>query len=166
MMIETERLYIKKSTLDKAAELAALITEKIAFWTSPVPWPYSLDDAKWWLENMPEGSMNLFLKSTDVMIGAFHLAQQDGESIGFYINEQWEGHGYITEAGKAAIHHIFMVQNLTHIVSSAHIDNPASIRVHEKLGFTKTGEEKRFWPNKNTDIPVVTFRLNKSAWQT
>ncbi len=95
------------------------------------------------------------------MIGTTGTAIKDGDEIGFWIHEKYEGNGYATESTKAIIDYAFKNKGLNFLESSVHRDNVASRRVHEKLGFVKIDVTERFWPNKNTNVPVVLHRLDK-----
>lgn len=59
-----------------------------------------------------------------------------GEGVlGFYLAREFWGRGLATEAGRAFVNFGFDELNLTRIVTSVQVENAASIRVLEKLGF-------------------------------
>ncbi len=59
--------------------------------------------------------------------------------IGYWIRSELAGRGLITEAGRAICDFGFDEVRLHRIELRAWVDNPASIRVAEKLGFTREG---------------------------
>jgi len=61
--------------------------------------------------------------------------------LGFYIAREFWGRGLATEAGRAFVDFGFDELKLTRIVTSVQVENAASIRVLEKLGFVVTGHE-------------------------
>ena len=71
--------------------------------------------------------------------------QEGGEDItirdvGWYIDPDYQGHGYATEAAKAMIDYMFKEVEINGISSGAVKENEASCKIFEKLGFIKTGE--------------------------
>ncbi len=67
--INTSRLKILPITLEETQAVASLVTEKVSYWTSPIPWPYTIKDAEWWLNNTsPEKRLGIYLDS--ILIGA------------------------------------------------------------------------------------------------
>lgn len=59
----------------------------------------------------------------------------------FGVDERMWGHGYATEGGQAVIKYCFHTLNMPRIDASSDVDNAASIRVLEKLGFAETRRE-------------------------
>lgn len=164
-MIVTKRLLLRPVRLDEAEKIASIITEKVSLWTSPIPWPYQISDAVSWISSTTdEKRLGIFLLDGEEMIGTTSMPATNGDEIGFWINEQYEGNGYATEAATAVMHHAFTNKKLDFLDSSVHRDNEGSKRVHEKLGFTVIAKEERFWPNKNAMVPVFVYRLDKNQW--
>jgi RimJ/RimL family protein N-acetyltransferase len=160
LKIITPRLSIRPLRIEEAAAINNLITEKISMWTAPIPWPHNLEHAEWWINNSPaEKRLGIYRDGT--LIGTTSMPSADGDEAGFWINEQYEGHGYATEATAAVIHYSFSTKNLKFLDSFVHRDNLGSRRVHEKLGFKLIGESEKFWRNRNANVPVVHFRLEK-----
>ena len=59
-----------------------------------------------------------------------------GEAVlGFYLARQFWGQGFATEAGRAFVDFGFGELKLERIVTAVEVENKASIRVLEKLGF-------------------------------
>jgi RimJ/RimL family protein N-acetyltransferase len=54
--------------------------------------------------------------------------------IGWRLGRPFWGHGYATEAARAALRFGFVERNLDRIISIRHVDNLRSLRVMEKLG--------------------------------
>ena len=160
ILLETARLTIRPVEMAEAPDVAGLITENISHWTSRIPWPYSLTDAKEWIStNRPWSRLGIYLK--EKLIGTICCPISDDEEMGFIISEQHRNKGYITEAAREVIKFAFHNPALNYISSSAHPENTASLRVHEKLGFKKHKDTTHFWPNKNKEMPVILLRLYK-----
>ncbi len=78
-----------------------------------------------------------------MLIGATNMPDTDGGEIGFWINGQYEGNGYATEAVAAVVAHAFTNEGLSFLDSCVHRENMGSQRVHDKLGFKVIAEEER-----------------------
>jgi RimJ/RimL family protein N-acetyltransferase len=162
--ITSERLILRALTMADAPTVAQLITEKISRNTAPIPWPYSLQDAESWLSTMkPDQVFGIFLPDQG-LIGAVEIALNDGNEIGFWINDGFAGHGYATEAVTAALDYNFSTHPLTTITSSAWVDNIGSQQVHLKVGFEEAGRKQNFWPNRQSEVPVVLYSLTRERW--
>lgn len=163
MQIETDRLLIHPISLKEAHNVAALVTEKISLWTGPIPWPYSINDAEYWIKNTePTKHLGIYLLPEQVLIGTTSMPSTNGDEVGFWINGQYEGKGYATEAVAAIMDYAFTNIKLDFLDSGVHRDNIGSRRVHEKLGFSVIAEENRQWRNKTAPVPVLVYRLRRS----
>lgn len=60
--------------------------------------------------------------------------------LGWTVFEDERGRGYATETAIALMDWAEHEHRIRHFISSTTPDNAASLRVHEKLGFAKTGE--------------------------
>lgn len=164
-MIITNRLLLRPVRLDEAEKITSIITEKVSLWTSPMPWPYQISDAVSWISSTTdEERLGIFLSDNEEMIGMTNMPATNGDEVGFWINGQYEGNGYATEAASAVMHYAFTDKKLDFLDSGVHYKNEGSKRVHEKLGFTVIAKEERFWPNKNAMVPVFVYRLDKNQW--
>ena len=65
-----------------------------------------------------------------------------GEAVlGFYLAREFWGQGFATEAGRAFLEFGFDELKLERIVTSVQVENTASVRVLEKLGFVIASHE-------------------------
>lgn len=67
-------------------------------------------------------------------IGLFNPEGWPGLEVGWVIDPAFQGRGYATEGGAAALAHAFDVVGADHVISLIQPANAASIRVAEKLG--------------------------------
>jgi RimJ/RimL family protein N-acetyltransferase len=84
------------------------------------------------------------LRDTGDQIGdcAFRVLADDprqGE-VGFTLARPYQGHGYATEAVGGLLGHLFGVFQLHRVHAICDVENPASARVLERLGFRREGE--------------------------
>ncbi len=149
MFARTDRLTLRPGWGEDAAMLAeALNDPRIARNTIDIPHPYTLDDAQAWLEaaQVAAGAHLLILAHEGRavrLIGGIGLSPC-GErpcELGCWIVPDCWGRGYATEAA-AAMLGIARCLRMRQVTAGCFVDNPASIAVLRKLGFTATGERR------------------------
>jgi RimJ/RimL family protein N-acetyltransferase len=139
-----------KRPTDAEAITAACQDPEIPRWTL-VPSPYSLEDARAFLESSAEEeaagkSVNLLAVDArdDRLLGSFSLMELDHEAgygeIGYWMAAEARGRGIATRAVRLLAGWARHELGLVRIDVLPHKDNPASRRVAEKAGFTDTGE--------------------------
>ena len=84
--------------------------------------------------------------------------------IGYWLGVPYWGHGYATEAVRAAIDHAFGELGHDTLRAGARVSNPASRRVLEKCGFQWTGVGLYRIRAINSAAPVDRFRLDRGLW--
>jgi RimJ/RimL family protein N-acetyltransferase len=139
MFARTERLLLRPGWAEDAPALAAAIAdEMIVRNLATAPWPYSLRDAEAFLAQPRDPILPSFLifERTD---GEPNLVGSSGAvELGYWIARPYWGLGYATEAGLALVE-IARALRLQNLEASYFLDNPASARVLEKLGFEAIG---------------------------
>ena len=148
--LETERLLLRKFTLDDAEEMFSNwasdpeVTEYLT-WT---PHKY-IDTVRmiindWLIDYEDDKTVRygIVIKETGELIGGIDVVEyNDGiPEIGYCIGKRFWGNGYMPEAGKALIEYLFSLGFNT-ITISADSRNNRSLRVIEKLGFKYDSEE-------------------------
>ena len=147
MFARTERLLLRPGwSQDAPALFKAIGEERIVRNLATAPWPYRPDHAEAWLatERSPaEPAMLVFLRTGGApeLIGAVGLGRRPGGDIelGYWIASAHWGRGYATEAARAAVEIARGSLRLPRLVAGHFLDNPASGRVLERLGFRPTG---------------------------
>jgi len=146
MFARTERLLLRPGWAEDAPTLArAIADEAVVRNLATAPWPFVLEDAEAFLAAPRDPAMPSFLinERTDgdpVIVGACGLGRRPSGAVelGYWIGRQHWGKGFATEAGRALIE-IARALKLPRLEASHFLDNPASGRVLEKLGFVATG---------------------------
>jgi RimJ/RimL family protein N-acetyltransferase len=147
MFARTERLLLRPGWIEDAPALfRAIADEGIVRNLAHAPWPYRAEDAEAFLtrERTPaEPATLIFLRTADApeLIGGIGLARTPygGTELGYWLKRQASGRGYATEAGRALLAAARESLRLRRIEAGHFLDNPASGRVLEKLGFKPTG---------------------------
>jgi ribosomal-protein-alanine N-acetyltransferase len=94
-------------------------------------------------------SFGIFLKKGDSLIGRVNLSNVvrgawQNCTIGYFLDEQMQGKGYMTEAVKLAVQYAFATAGLHRVQAAIMPRNLASKRVIEKAGFRYEGISKRY----------------------
>ena len=147
MFARTERLLLRPGwSQDAEALYAAIRDEGIVRNLASAPWPYTMADAKAFLATERKAGTPvslIFLRGEGApqLIGTIGLDRMpDGEpELGYWIARPHWGRGYVTEAGRAVIAVARDALRLKRLTAGHFVDNPASGRVLEKLGFRPTG---------------------------
>jgi RimJ/RimL family protein N-acetyltransferase len=146
MFARTERLLLRPGWAEDAPALAAAIAdEMIVRNLATAPWPYRLRDAEAFLAQPRDPVLPSFLifERTDGaprLVGSCGLGRRPSGAVelGYWIARPFWGRGYASEAGLALID-ISKALGIAQLEGSHFLDNPASARVLEKLGFKPVG---------------------------
>jgi RimJ/RimL family protein N-acetyltransferase len=172
MFARTERLLLRPGwSEDAPALLEAIGDEGIVRNLASAPWPYGRADAEAFLstEREPGQPSLLILRRTlgaPELAGAIGFARRpDGATeFGYWIARRFWGRGYATEAGRAVIAMARDGLRLKRLESGHFLDNPASGRVLEKLGFRATGAViSRFSAGRREAAPCRLLVLDLAA---
>ena len=146
MFARTPRLLLRPGFPEDAPALAgAIADEAIVKNLATAPWPYSVRDAEAFLASPRDPilpSLLIFERGDGApqLVGSCGLGRRPSGSVemGYWIARPFWGQGYATEACVALID-IARTLGLTSLEGSHFLDNPASCRVLEKLGFEPLG---------------------------
>ena len=171
MFARTPRLLLRPGFPEDAPALAAAIAHQaIAHNLSSVPWPYRMRDAEAFLASPRDPVLPslLVFERTDVapqLVGACGLGRRPSGAVemGYWIARSHWGRGLATEACTALID-IARTLGLPQLEGSHFVDNPASGRVLEKLGFEGVGIiAPRLSCARGTEVPARLMRLRLDA---
>jgi RimJ/RimL family protein N-acetyltransferase len=171
MFARTERLLLRPGWTEDAPALARAIADRaIVCNLSTAPWPYTLRDAEAFLAQPRDPVLPSFLifERTDGeprLVGACGLGRRDSGSVelGYWIAREDWGRGFATEASRALIG-IARTLGFCGLEASHFLDNPASARVFEKLGFEPVGiTAPRLSVARGEEAPARLLRLRLTA---
>jgi RimJ/RimL family protein N-acetyltransferase len=146
MFTRTARLLLRPGWAEDARALAAAIGEERSVRNlATAPWPYALRDAEAFLSRPRDPvlpSLLIFARTdgAPLLVGGCGLGATPSGlvELGYWIARPYWGRGYATEAATAVID-IARTLRVPRLIGSHFVDNPASGRVLEKLGFEPTG---------------------------
>ena len=114
----------------------------------------------------------IFLREIDKPIGQITVQPNDRyedlsiRNIGWYINPELQGQGLAYEAALEVLKFMFNEVEIDRIETEAVIENPASWKLMEKLGFVRTGKVKASYKDMDdNDIYKYTYYLTKEMFE-
>ena len=174
--VRTRRLWLRPPCESDAEQLYALFANwDVVRWLSAPPWPYAPDDARFFINARKASSPecitaaiildNALIGIIDAIIKPASTVQRErGYAIGYWIGQPYWGRGYMSEAARAFIAHVFATIPDETIYSGAFVDNAASLRIQEKLGFTRDGEATSFSNPHGKDVLHVNTSLTRARF--
>ena len=164
--LHTDNLIIKKPS---EVHLNFLIKElnnwNISQWLVNVPFPYTIDDAKYWLKKTKADDycFNIFIKN--ILIGGISITNKKNNTnpeLGYWIGEDYWGKGYANEACTNLIKYFFL--NTSHdIIFASHMKgNIKSKKILINLGFKFVKTGKKFSISRNETVDDLDYQLIKS----
>lgn len=113
-----------------------------------LPYPYTVDDAQWYIEEMlkadPNDTFAFAITAEGKVIGSIAVFRQGnihyrtGE-LGYYIGEAYWGKGYMSASVKQICEYVFSNTDIIRIFAEPFSYNTGSCRVLEKAGFSYEG---------------------------
>jgi len=169
MFARTTRLLLRPGwSQDAPALFNAIRDERIVRNLATAPWPYRPGDAEAWLateRRVSEPSLLIFrcTNAAPELVGATGFGRRPAGELefGYWIARAHWGRGYATEAGRAMLATARHGLRLKRLHAGHFLDNPASGRVLEKLGFTPTGKiVPHYSAGRGEAAPCRLFRLD------
>lgn len=145
-VIETERLILSQLKENDIPFIVEYLQHRIySDLTSNIPYPYTENDAKLWLEM----STDAFENNTGYTFGihnkkggfigaiGIHDRDDDKAELGYWIGVPYWNKGYVTEAARAVVGFGLNTLNFNKIFATHFLHNPASGKIMEKIGMEK-----------------------------
>jgi len=153
IILETERLVLREWTLADAAALFEICADAEVMLYLGTGKPYkTIDEAEKFLQWATEyQKQNGFCrwavveKSSGKVIGSCGFAHPHGTpevELGYLLDRAAWGKGFATEAARACLNYGFEKLGFREIIAITDLENTASQRVLEKIGFARRGIEK------------------------
>lgn len=166
MFIRSERLLLRPGWPEDAQALAdAIGDEGIVRNLARAPWPYGVAEATSYLASFDVVRTDFLIceRGGTVPIGAIGLSPVTAASaeLGYWLTRRNWNRGYVTEAGQVLIRLAKDGLRLRRIVAGHFINNAASGRVLQKLGFSADDDPPvlRYSAARGTDAAFKGYRL-------
>ena len=85
--------------------------------------------------------------------------------IGFWLLPKEKGKGYGTEAAQLMVDYLFLSKNIERVQATTHVENIASQRVLEKIGFMKEGTIRRLYFIKGHWGDALLYSILREEWK-
>ena len=174
-MIETERLLLRRLTLDDLDELAAVFAKPEVFWWAERR-GLTRDETEQMLrerfikrwEEQGFGHFGVIRKSDERLLGYTGLAIPyflpevlPAVELGYRFDPDAWGQGYATEASEASLEFGFETVGLDRIIAIYHIDNVRSGMVMQRIGMSI--ERDTVHPESGDALRV--YEIRREAWR-
>ena len=170
--ITTERLVLRAPHVEDAVALTSLMSPEVSRWLAS--WPPAID--------LAEATRRIAEARAEVHEGdALHWIIQERESalavgwtritrtgrdhargeLGFWLGTAYHGHGYATEAVRAALLAGFDLLDLGVIEGGAQPTNEGSLRVMDRVGMARTDERLVWAPARQRHELCVYYEIGR-----
>lgn len=168
--LETRRLVLRPQRLSDAGSIARSLSDfQVTRMLARVPAPYYRQDALEWLVLRTSGTLpdwDLAITcGDDTLIGVISVEKRHGDwHLGYWLDRDHWGKGYMTEAVAGVATRFFQQRQGEVLYSGVFADNPASLRVQEKLGFHITGCHEAYAVSRASMVTHIDTALTAEAF--
>jgi RimJ/RimL family protein N-acetyltransferase len=164
-VIRTSRLTLRKLKPEDQYRIAAAMQDiRVVRMLVSVPVPYASDDALDWIRSWENGDNPGWAYAITFDGGALEgcvtiewreAGSRSGWHIGYWLMPDHWGEGFISEAVGALIERFFRQMMGETLFAGAIADNPASLKVQDKLGFQVTGMGQVYSHSRGAMVDVI-----------
>lgn len=165
-LLFTTRLILRSPTEQDIAPIIKIAGDwEIASRLAAVPHPYDEADARFFLDTIVPTSLVWLItdRLSKEAVGVIGLTLQDPAAeivlFGYYVARDHWGRGIATEAGSVVLAYGIGLVGEAALASSFFVDNPASGRVLEKLGFLRAGDFEQYCLATQESKPSIRMLL-------
>ena len=163
--MRTKRLILRELNHADARRIALQAGDiDVARMTARLPHPYSEFDAEEWIRGIEDNEFVRGIEFENYLIGLIGYtidAKDRSAELGYWIGKPWWGQGFVTEAAEAVLRHAFKVARVPRITCCHFIDNTASARVIEKLGFRCIGVNKAYCLARKAEVDTIIYERKR-----
>lgn len=173
--LETRRLWLRWPRLSDAPAIERYCAKwEVARYTARIPHPYPKGSAERFVFAAREANtlgrdlalVISLLGAPARVLGAISLERRgtDRLALGYALAPEAWGRGYATEASLAIVDTAFALSPVVEIEASVRIENPASGRVLEKIGFLRVRRGLRGAPARGAMVECDSYALPRNTW--
>lgn len=170
-ILQTRRLVLRPQRLSDAGSIAQALSDfEVTRMLTRVPAPYHRQDALEWLLLRTAGTSPdwdfAITCGDDTLVGVVSIENRRDEwHLGYWLNRSHWGRGYMTEAVAMVIGRFFEKKPSDVLHSGVFADNPASLRVQEKLGFRITGCHEVYATPRSTMVTHIDTAVTAKTFR-
>ena len=110
------------------------------YMTTDFPFPYTIEDARWWISEGSKQGTTKVIEYNSQFIGSVGVHPKLAEKkrtaiIGYWLGEPYWGQGFAPEALKKLTSHVFASTDIIRLEASIYSPNKNSMKVAEKAGY-------------------------------
>lgn len=159
-VLRTSDLMLRPLELrDASAITDALADWDVSQWLSAVPYPYSTEDAEYFITKIAPNDTIWAIDDGTGLIGVIGVKPD----LGYWLRKELHGKGYMTQAADAAIAWYFS-QAEADLPSGHFPDNIGSRAVLIKMGFTDTNLGRVLQTSTGKEVALQHMVLSRAAW--
>ena len=142
--------------------------KEIAHNTTTIPYPYTMNDARWWINRTLKKESTSLRFAIDIdgdvvgCVGLEHLVSRHKAEIGYWLGREYWGRGIMTDAVKKLTAYGFKKLKLKRIYAKFFPFNKASARVLEKAGYKYEGLLRKDTLKKGKPTDVLVYAKIKA----
>ncbi|WP_346913373.1 GNAT family N-acetyltransferase [uncultured Roseibium sp.] len=169
-VIRTERLMLRPPAESDLERIVDLIGDyDVSKMLALVPHPYTRDHGIDWLSQANTGKPGcetvFALDAGDGLIGCVSLGKLPNDpTLGYWLGRPYWGRGYMSEAAGAALAWLFANHPIDELTSQAMDENPASLKVLRKLGFSDDSKGTCESLARGEGRPSTVLRIKRNAF--
>lgn len=160
IILQTARLLLRPPVAADISRFVPLLNDfEVSKNLTRVPHPYAEDDGCAWVVRTAgeraRGESYPFVlidKPRDTLLGMCGVHPHLDFMLGYWIGKPYWGQGYASEAGRRVAKFAFDELGTKQLTASWILDNPASGRVLEKIGFKPNGTEEHDCLSRGTTV--------------
>lgn len=164
-VIKTRRLVLRALRESDVPHLARLAGDwEVARMAARIPFPYSEALAREWMNTLAPGEFVRAVTHKGTLIGAVgYVPDDDGSAaeIGYWIGRPWWGRGFASEAAEALVRYCFAEAGFRRLTCCHFMDNHASARVINKLGFRPSGISTAWSDARQSEFPAQFYERKR-----
>lgn len=159
--LATTRLVLRAPHADDARVIARLANSPaVARDTSALPHPFTVDDARAWIQGRDGHRFVVAKKDDDQVIGCIELFQLDEDwELGLWLGRSFWNQGYGSEALVGLGPYALVELGLKRLTAPVFAEHGAGLRLMEKAGFARVGTRVEYLEHRGGRRNVVWFVL-------
>lgn len=160
---------LSRDKLEDLKEARKIFMEQLSDWDRQKPFYEKKIECIQAQDDSQKFTWSIFLGGTDTVIGQITCQSKDNEpedvrDVGWYIDPNYQGYGYATEAAVAVLNFMFNEVEITEVKTSAAEINPGSWRIMEKLGFEYVGTKQTTYFKDDEILNAKCYHGNKELF--
>ena len=160
---------LSKEKIEDLKKARSIFIEQLSNWERQEPFYKEKIESIKAQDDSQKYTWSIYLKDTNIVIGQITCQPKDNEpenirDVGWFIDPNYQGQGYATEAAIAVLDFMFNEVEITDIKTSAAEINPGSWKLMEKLGFEFIGTKKSTYYKDDEILVLKRYHGNKELF--